>query len=90
MLQFDHFVREELIKIGVNPRMAAELAPKMFTEFDRNIMKAYAESKWKEGCHLQRMNCENTAKIQQLDNSLELVNAIRFEIKNAPEPKFIA
>lgn len=90
MLNLDHFVREELMKRGVNPRMAAELAPQMFSGFDKKIIEKYAEHKWKQACYLQRMNCENVAKIQQLDNSLELVGAIKLEIKNAPEPKFIA
>lgn len=89
MLSLDHFVKEEMIKRGISPRVAAEMASQMFSQFDRNIIEAYAEQKWKQGCYLQRMNCENVAKIQQLDNSLELVSAIKLEIKNAPEPKFI-
>ena len=89
MLTLDHFVREELINRGVSPRMAAELAPQMFSEFDRNIIAAFTEMKWKEACFLQRKSCESVAKIQQLDNSLELVGAIKLEIQNSPEPKFI-
>lgn len=88
MLTLDNFVKEEMIKRGASVSLANEIASKFLTEFDKDIMHAYAEYKWKQACYLQRMNCENVAKIQQLDNSLELVSAIKFEIKNAPEPKF--